>query len=89
MLPVPIHLQRRSRLSAAADLAIVIVVFAAGSLSVPFADPILRREHGLSMAFAAAAFQFLLEGRPRSPSWHCGASLFSMASSGVISGRRS
>lgn len=52
----------RSRRSATVDLAIVIVVFAAGSLSVPFVNPILRQGHSLAMAFAAAAFQFLLEG---------------------------
>jgi hypothetical protein len=50
------------RLSAAVDLAIVIVVFGAGSLTVPFVNPILRQGHSLSIAFAAAAFQFLLEG---------------------------
>ena len=50
------------RLSAAVDLAIVIAVFAAGSLGVPFANPILRQGHSLPIAFAAATFQFLLEG---------------------------
>lgn len=44
------------------DFVIVISVFAAGSLSVPFLNPILRKGHGLIMVFAAAAFQFLLEG---------------------------
>ena len=44
------------------DLVIVIFVFAAGSLSVPFLNPILRNGHGLIMVFAAAAFQFVLEG---------------------------
>lgn len=44
------------------DLVIVIFVFAAGSLSVPFLNPLLRKGHGLIMVFAAAAFQFLLEG---------------------------
>jgi hypothetical protein len=39
------------------DLAIVIFVFAAGSLSVPFLNPILRNGQGLIMVFAAAAFQ--------------------------------
>jgi hypothetical protein len=53
---------KKFRLSAAVDLAIVTAVFAIGSLSVPFVNPILRRGHSLSMAFAAAAFQFLLEG---------------------------
>jgi hypothetical protein len=53
---------QRLRRSAAIDLAIVIVVFAVGYLSVPFLNPILRHGHGLPMAFAAAAFQFLLEG---------------------------
>lgn len=62
MLPVPIRLERSSSLSAAVDLSIVIVVFAIGSLSVPFVNPILRQGRGLSMAFAAAGFQFLLEG---------------------------
>lgn len=50
------------RESAALDLAIVIAVFLVGSLTVPFVNPVLRRAHGLSMAFAAAAYQFLLEG---------------------------
>jgi hypothetical protein len=59
---VSIPRQRLSRLSAAVDLAIAIVVFAIGSLSVPFVNPILRQGHGLSMAFAAAVYQFLLEG---------------------------
>lgn len=54
--------QRTSRLSAAMDLAVVIVVFAVGSLSVPFVNPILKQGHSLSMAFAAALYQFLLEG---------------------------
>ena len=53
---------KKLRRSAAVDLAVVIVVFAVGSLSVPFLNPILRHGHGLLMAFAAAAFQFLLEG---------------------------
>jgi hypothetical protein len=44
------------------DFVIVISVFAAGSLSVPFLNPILRKGHGLIMVFATAAFQFLLEG---------------------------
>jgi hypothetical protein len=44
------------------DLVIVILVFAAGSLSVPFLNPILRNGHGLIMVFGAAAFQLLLEG---------------------------
>jgi len=51
-----------SRLSAVVDLAIVIVAFTACSLSVPFVNPILRQGHSLSTAFAAAAYQFLLEG---------------------------
>jgi hypothetical protein len=54
--------ERTDRGSAAMDLVIVIFVFAAGSLSVPFLNPILRNGHGLIMVFAAAAFQFLLEG---------------------------
>jgi hypothetical protein len=62
VLPVPILLQRGPRLSGAVDLAIVIVVFGVGFLSVPFVNPILRQGHGLSMAFAAAFYQFLLEG---------------------------
>jgi len=52
----------QSRPSAALDLAIVIGVFAAVSLSVPYLNPILRQAHGLSMAFAAAGYQFLIEG---------------------------
>lgn len=40
----------------------MIIVFAVGSVTVPFVNPVLRRGHGLSMAFAAAGFQFLLEG---------------------------
>jgi hypothetical protein len=55
-------LERTDRGSAAMDLVIVIFVFAAGSLSVPFLNPILRNGHGLIMVFAAAAFQFVLEG---------------------------
>lgn len=62
MLRVPVQPQRRSRVSATVDLAIVLVVFAIGSLSVPFVNPILRQGHSLSVAFAAAVFQFLLEG---------------------------
>jgi hypothetical protein len=54
--------EKADRGSAAKDLSIVILVFAAGSLSVPFLNPILRNGHGLMMVFAAAAFQFLLEG---------------------------
>lgn len=66
MLPVPIRLERSFSLSTAVDLAIVIIVFAIGSLSVPFVNPILRQGRSLSMAFAAAGFQFLLEGWRRS-----------------------
>jgi hypothetical protein len=55
-------LERTDRRSAAIDLVIVIFVFAAESLSVPLLNPILRNAHGLIMVFAAAAFQFLLEG---------------------------
>jgi hypothetical protein len=56
------QLKERSRLSAALDLGVVLTVFAIGSLSVPFINPILRHGHGLSGAFAAAGFQFVLEG---------------------------
>ena len=52
----------RSRLSAVVDLAAVIVVFAAGSLSVPFVNPILRHGHSLFIAFVGAAYQFSVEG---------------------------
>jgi len=62
MLPVLTQLQTRSRISAAVDLGIVLVVFAIGSLSVPFVNPILRQGRSLSAAFTAAAFQFFLEG---------------------------
>jgi hypothetical protein len=59
----PAHSTVKSvRSSAAIDLAIVLIVFAAGCLTVPFLNPILRNGHGLMMAFAAAGFQFLLEG---------------------------
>jgi len=54
--------RQRSARSAAIDLVIVILVFAAGSVSVPLLNPILRNAHGLIMVSAAAAFQFLLEG---------------------------
>lgn len=62
MLSVSVQLRRASRLSAAVDLGIVLIVFAIGSLSVPVVNPILRQGHSLSAAFAAAGFQFLLEG---------------------------
>lgn len=62
MLLVSTQLQTRSRVSAAVDLGIVLVVFAIGSLSVPFVNPILRQGHSLPAAFTAAAFQFFLEG---------------------------
>ena len=52
----------RSRLAAAVDLAVVIGVFAAGSLTVPFVNPILRQGHSLSTAFIGAAYQFSIEG---------------------------
>ena len=42
MLPASIQAQRTSRLLATVDLVIVLVVFALGSLSVPFVNPILR-----------------------------------------------
>jgi hypothetical protein len=54
--------KEQSRPTAAADLVIVLAVFALGSLSVPFLNPILRNGRGLSGALAAAAFQFTLEG---------------------------
>lgn len=56
------QLQTRSRISNAVDLGIVLAVFAGGSLSVPFVNPMLRQGHSLSAAFTAAAFQFCLEG---------------------------
>lgn len=62
MSPAPAQLQRRSRLSPSVDLAIVLVAFAIGSISVPFVNPILRQAHGLAGAFSAALYQFLLEG---------------------------
>jgi hypothetical protein len=57
-----VQLQRKSRLSAAVDLGIVLTVFAIVSLSVPFVNPILRQGRALSGTFTAAAFQFLIEG---------------------------
>ncbi len=62
MLLASTQLQTKSRISAAVDLGAVLVVFAVGSLSVPFVNPILRQGHTLSGAFTAAAFQFFLEG---------------------------
>jgi hypothetical protein len=50
------------RPSAAIDLAVALIIFATGCFAVPFLNPILRHGHGLMMAFAAAGFQFLLEG---------------------------
>jgi len=52
----------KDREKAVVDLAFVLAVFAAGSLSVPFMNPILRRGHGVAGALFAAAYQFTLEG---------------------------
>lgn len=62
MLSLPVELQKKLCLSAAVDLATILVVFAIGFLAVPFVNPILRQGHSLSGVFTAAAFQFLLEG---------------------------
>lgn len=51
-----------SRPAAAADLAIVLVVFGLGSLAVPLLNPLLRHGNSLGAAFEAAGFQFFLEG---------------------------
>jgi len=47
---------------AALDVVIVISVFAAGTLTVPFLNPILRHGHRLSGAALAEMYQFCLEG---------------------------
>ena len=62
MLSAPVQLKRKSRFSATLDLGIVLTVFASGSLSVPLVNPILRHGSGMSGVFAAATYQFVLEG---------------------------
>lgn len=54
--------EEKSRISAVADLAVAIGVFAIVSATVPFLNPILRHGKSLAFAFAAAAYQFLAEG---------------------------
>lgn len=54
--------QPTERRRATIDLCVVLSVFLAASLTVPFVNPILRRGHGLSLALLAAAYQFTIEG---------------------------
>lgn len=53
---------RVNRRAAASDLVITIAVFLACNATIPWLNPILRHGRGLSMAFAAAAYQFTFEG---------------------------
>lgn len=56
------RIESETRRRATLDLAIVVGVFAVGSLSIPLVNPLLRAGHGVSGVFAAAAYQFALEG---------------------------
>jgi hypothetical protein len=53
---------KKTRLAAVTDLGAVVAVLVVGSLAVPVVNPVLRQGRSLSVAFAAAGFQFLLEG---------------------------
>jgi len=57
-----VQLRRTLRYSAAVDLGIVLAIFAMVSLSVPLLNPILRQGRGMPGVFAAAAYQFVMEG---------------------------
>ncbi|MDR3739764.1 MAG: hypothetical protein P4L40_12190 [Terracidiphilus sp.] len=54
--------ESRMRPKAAFDLTILLLVFAASSVCIPFLNPILRSAHGFQFIFAMVLFQFCAEG---------------------------